>query len=436
MKEAWTDAKSQILWLRDLLPESLDIARILTFGYNATATSFYGARSADRIQQHAQTLVADVQADRSLEGCSKRPIIFICHGLGGILVKKALAYSSTRTSKNVEHLYSIFVSTYAILFFGTPHHGVSTRSWLPMEQCKSSLAVAPSQSDSQLLSAIETNSETLQAITDQFSSLMKQFHIFFFWEERESKIHGRKAYVVEESSAAPIIDNTERAGIDADHAQMIKFCSNKTSCYRMVVEALGRYCRSAPPIIFRRWQQAADTLSRAWSHEAFELAGTAFDIHHNDRPFLYERKVSERPRNKYFSIPQVVSSIYTGREDICQAVEETLVAPEGPESSRQQRRYIIYGIGGSGKTQFCSKFAQDHRERYSAIPLPAINFYEKSESTRNPNRLPGFGGYSGSTRLPQRQQSNLSPRSVNWVDWRLPRVLVSIGFLTLRNPGC
>ncbi len=365
MTEAWTDVKSQILWLRDLLPNSLDVARVLTFGYNANGTSFYGARSADRIQQHAQTLVADVQADRSLEGCSERPIIFICHGLGGILVKKALAYSSTRTSKNVEHLYSIFVSTYAILFFGTPHHGIDKRSWLPVVQNKPSLAVAvaPSQIDSQLLSAIETNSETLQAITDQFSSLMKQFHIFFFWEERETKIHGRKGYVVDECSAAPIIDNTERAGIDADHAEMIRFCNTKTSCYRTVIEALGRYCRSAPSIISRRWQQAAESLSRARSNEAFELAGTAFDIHNNNRPFLYERKLSERPRNKYFSIPQVVSSIFTGREDICQAVEETLLAPEDLGSSRQQRRYIVYGIGGSGKTQFCSKFAQDHRER-------------------------------------------------------------------------
>lgn len=363
MLDAWTDPETHILWLRDLLPATLGIARVLTFGYNASATSFYGARSADRIQQHAQTLVADLQADRSLEGCSKRPIIFVCHGLGGIVVKKALAYSSTRTSKNVEHLYSVFVSTYAILFFGTPHHGTDRSSWLPIAQCESSSTLDPSRSDSQLLSTLETNSETLQAITDQFSSLMKQFHIFFFWEERKSYLHGQGAYVVDECSAAPIIDDTERAGIDADHMQMVRFSNDQTSCYRTVVEALGRYSRSAPPLISRRWQQAAKTLAQARSDEAFELAGTAFDIHHNNRPFPYERKPSERPRNKYFSIPQVVSSIFTGREDILQAVEDTLLAPKDLDFSRQQRRYIIYGVGGSGKTQFCSKFAQDNRER-------------------------------------------------------------------------
>src|SRR5271170_8023569 len=132
--EAWTDPETSILWLRDLLPKAINTARVLTFGYSAYASSFYGSGSVDRIQQHAQTLVADLQADRSLEDCTKRPIIFVCHGLGGILVKKALAYSSTRTSKHVEHLYSIFVSTLAILFFGTPHQGGDTAGWLTMKR--------------------------------------------------------------------------------------------------------------------------------------------------------------------------------------------------------------------------------------------------------------------------------------------------------------
>jgi len=364
MIEAWTDPATKILWLRDLLPESLNIARVLTFGYSANSTSFYGGKSADRIQQHAQTLVADIQADRSLEGCLNRPLIFVCHGLGGILVKKALSYSSTRTSKHVEHLYSVFVSTYGILFFGTPHHGAETGAWAATAQNDESLGLVPSQKETQLLTAVQKDSETLQAINDHFSSLMKQFHVFFLWEEFESHIQNRKGYVVDEFSAAPIIDNTERAGIAASHAQMVRFSDRSASSYRTVIEALRRYCRYAPPVIFRRWQQAAESLSRAWSNEAFELAGTAFDVHHNNRPFQYERKLSERPKNRYFYIPQVVSSIFTGREDISCYVEEALLVPQDVNITRQQRRYVIYGIGGSGKTQFCSKFAQDHRERY------------------------------------------------------------------------
>jgi hypothetical protein len=362
MIEAWTDPVTSILWLRDLLPKAINFARVLTYGYNAYASSFYGSGSADRVQQHAQTLVADLQADRSLEGCSKRPIIFICHGLGGILVKKALAYSSTRTSKHVEHLYSIFLSTFAILFFGTPHCGIDKASWLAMTHTKDSPILAGAWKESQLLSAIEKDSETLQAITDQFAHLMKQFHIFFFWEELQSDLGGQLGYVVEESSAAPTVDNTERSGIHANHSQMVRFTDAKSSSYRTVLEALVRYCRAAPPIISRRWQYADQSLIQTRSQEAMELTGTAFDVHKNDVPFQYQRQPSERPRNRHFHIPQVVSSIFTGREDVSQVVEDSFFSSD-VYSCRQQRRYILHGVGGSGKTQFCSKFAQDHRER-------------------------------------------------------------------------
>ena len=364
MIEAWTDPETKTLWLRDILARDLSIGRILTFGYNANATSFYGEGSADRIQQHAQTLVADLQADRSLEGCSARPIVFLCHGLGGILLKKALAYSSTRTSKNVQHLYSIFVSTYAILFFGTPHNGTDTSTWLAASHRRPISTKFRPQEGSQLLKAIEKDCETLQGITEQFNHLMKQFHIFFFWEEIETDVAGRKCYVVEESSAAPILDHTERAGIYANHAQMIRFSNSKGSSYRTVSEAIRRYCVSAPPVIARRWQHAVDSLTAARSNEAFELAGLAFDVHNDGRPYHFERKISEKPRNRYFRIPQAVSSIFTGREDVTENVEQAFWAINNDRDPMQQKRYIIYGIGGSGKTQFCSKFAQDHRERH------------------------------------------------------------------------
>ena len=58
--EAWTDPSSRILWLRDLLPKTIQVARVLTFGYRASASAFYGNGSADRIQPNAHMLVADL----------------------------------------------------------------------------------------------------------------------------------------------------------------------------------------------------------------------------------------------------------------------------------------------------------------------------------------------------------------------------------------
>ena len=360
--KAWTDSKTGTLWLCDLLPDGIAIARILTYGYNAKVTEFYGHGSADRIQAQAHTLVAELQADRGCEGCSSHPVIFVCHGFGGILVKKALAYSSTRTGKDVQHLYSIYVSTYAILFFGTPHHGTDTATWLTLSSKKSLSSRLRRTERSSLLSAIDKDCETLQAITDQFSPLFRRFRIFFFWEELETDIGGEKCYLVDESSAAPMVDNTERAGIWADHFHMVQFSSKRMSSFRIVLEALKRYCRDAPSVISRRWQQANKTLASTLTDEAYELVGEVLDDH-VELHYHSGRRISEQSGNKYFSTPQRVSGNFTGRESIAAEIRDAFWPVNQNENINMQKRYIVYGIGGSGKTQFCSKFAQDHRPK-------------------------------------------------------------------------
>ena len=56
------------MWLKDpsLLPSHLKNSRILTYGYNAMVTAVLGKTSSDRILQHAQTLVAELVADREV----------------------------------------------------------------------------------------------------------------------------------------------------------------------------------------------------------------------------------------------------------------------------------------------------------------------------------------------------------------------------------
>jgi hypothetical protein len=163
---------------------------VLAFGYDSSPSSFCGSGCADTIQKHAHTLVASLQAYRSIEGCDYRPIIFICHGLGGVLVKKALAYSSSRTSSQVQHLYTIFVSTYAILFFGTPYDCVNSASWLALDTAprSGSSADKSGSSDESRRVSLEDGSTTLQIITEQFAPLMKKFRIYFFWEELPTSI--------------------------------------------------------------------------------------------------------------------------------------------------------------------------------------------------------------------------------------------------------
>ena len=76
---------------------------------------------------------------------------------------------------------------------------------------------------------------------------------------------------MEENSAAPILDNTERAGLPYGHSDMVKFESQNSPGYRLVVAALLRYSSESQDTVSLRWTQAVDMLKSERRNEAAEL---------------------------------------------------------------------------------------------------------------------------------------------------------------------
>ncbi|CZR65421.1 uncharacterized protein PAC_15321 [Phialocephala subalpina] len=74
------------------------------------------------------------------------------------------------------------------------------------------------------------------------------------------------------------------------------------------------------------------------------------------------------PINKHFYVPQAVSSIFTGREKLLVDLEGYFgISDEPTTPTTADKRFVIYGLGGSGKTQFCCKFAQKNRQKFWGI---------------------------------------------------------------------
>ncbi|KAK2861409.1 hypothetical protein FQN49_004223, partial [Arthroderma sp. PD_2] len=71
--------------------------------------------------------------------------------------------------------------------------------------------------------------------------------------------------------------------------------------------------------------------------------------------------------NKHFDMPQNVSSYYTGRQKQLDELKSALNLDASRERQDHQKRFVIYGLGGSGKSQFCCKFAQDNREYFWGV---------------------------------------------------------------------
>ncbi|KAJ5493140.1 hypothetical protein N7539_001886 [Penicillium diatomitis] len=280
-ESSWTSKTTGCFWPVDLLPDVLGPLRprILTYGYNANVVAFTDGASRDSVVSHAETLASSLAANRNLRSCPNRPIIFICHSLGGLVVKRALIYSRSVSNEKTEHLRSVYVSTFGILFLGTPHNGSDMAKWglLLQKICTAVLPKKFMEGSPQLIKSLQTNNETLQHINSLFADIMSRFHIYFFHETRSMDVKGTREVIVDESSAAPYFEGVERGGIEADHSHMCKFDDENSPGYEVVAEAILRYSREAPSVIADRWIEERKTRSQERQAKARELCGPTDD---------------------------------------------------------------------------------------------------------------------------------------------------------------
>ncbi|MCJ1381753.1 hypothetical protein MMC17_004864 [Xylographa soralifera] len=119
-KSTWT--KDNILWPRDLLPQQLKHARIMTWGYQSSSKS---------ISNHGMQLLNDIGKP---EDDPERPIILVGHSTGGLVVKEALLYGGiTRNGAEMfltpEEIHrgipTLWTRIAGVIFMATPHHGIT-----------------------------------------------------------------------------------------------------------------------------------------------------------------------------------------------------------------------------------------------------------------------------------------------------------------------
>ena len=118
---------------------------------------------------------------------------------------------------------------------------------------------------------------------------MKNLRSLFLWEQKKTNLGYTYDYVralwyswwlsqdwldfqiVDELSVAPILDDTERSGINATHSKMVKIVSRNPPGYTTIAEALMRYCQDALNVIEARLVQSNKALATQDRNEIAEL---------------------------------------------------------------------------------------------------------------------------------------------------------------------
>ncbi|KAL9601247.1 MAG: hypothetical protein Q9219_002652 [cf. Caloplaca sp. 3 TL-2023] len=116
---------------------------------------------------------------------------------------------------------------------------------------------------------------------------------------------------------------------------------------------------------------------------------------------------SEVSLNKHFYIPRAVSSMFTGRADQLEELGNWIFnASPSMEKQHTQKRFVVYGLGGSGKTEFCCKFAQDNRQSFWGVFW--INASSRQSVQHTYSTIAQAGGVEPNERAAKDWLANLS----------------------------
>ncbi len=193
------------------LAQDIPLLNIWTVGYEAAPSAWLG--TAMPLSDRARNILDLLR----LEGIGTRPLAFICHSLGGLVVKQMLRTADDATTPEASQFLQ---NTSALVFLATPHTGSLLANYL------SKLSVIFRVSAS--IRDLEAYSAPLRDLNLWFRQKVAKQKIksLVLFETQGIKIsrvfRTRQVKVVDEASADPGLLDATPIGVDADHLSIAK----------------------------------------------------------------------------------------------------------------------------------------------------------------------------------------------------------------------
>ncbi|OCK74802.1 hypothetical protein K432DRAFT_397795, partial [Lepidopterella palustris CBS 459.81] len=232
-------ARKPLYWPQDLIPTTVPNARVLTYGYDPIIRhSIDYARNKSTFYDITWDFLVELEAARRVQ--SSRPLLFISHSLGGIVIKEALLRSHS-CQKFQKHLHSIYEFTAGMIFFGTPHASADPRG-LIQHVFGQLTRVEGFVANEQIVNAFLPSKEQLKESHNVFGRLAreKSWTIHSFQEQYGDKVRNSKKVVEDTASCLndPTIEVTQH--IASNHMDMCRYIGLDDVEYQKVVAAIHR----------------------------------------------------------------------------------------------------------------------------------------------------------------------------------------------------
>ncbi|KAF8538592.1 hypothetical protein BDD12DRAFT_884762 [Trichophaea hybrida] len=231
---SWRSPDTNSMWLKDFLPKDFKNIRVMAYGYDSSLT---GPKRGDaRMTDYRRSLLE--QLGNARVSANSRPIIFLGHSLGGIVILQTLV-----ESKRNPHYKSILDSTYGIFLFGTPHQGLRTN------ELESMVDVDSGGQRKNLMMQLKQGSEYLETQREDLISIWAGFEgkkLLSFYETMKTlptrmlnsedfEGDGEEVQIVERFSALTFLQSEHRVPVNTTHTGIVKFATSTDSTYQTVV---------------------------------------------------------------------------------------------------------------------------------------------------------------------------------------------------------
>ncbi|EXA37748.1 hypothetical protein NW761_009922 [Fusarium oxysporum] len=216
-----------------------DSVRVLSFGYNAHR---FGDVANTRIIHHANDLLRNLVLKRLDH--PDRPLIFIAHSLGGLVVKRAILLCATN-----DDWKAVKQATKSIIFMGTPHMGSEKAEDLVVVQKLASLMKLQTAVATNLTKELRAFSNSVQDINMEFTiDVHRSIKLLCCYESHPQRLpNGTKEIIVPQWSA--VLQGVDNIDLNCTHSGLPKFASPLHPRFELFwgeVERLVRLAESPP----------------------------------------------------------------------------------------------------------------------------------------------------------------------------------------------
>nr|CAH7741056.1 unnamed protein product [Callosobruchus chinensis] len=216
-------------WPKDWLPEDCNNLRVLGVNYDTSLSMWAPICPTEKVKFTLEERSDDLIEKFLSCGLGDKPIVWVTHSMGGLIVKNILCKAFESENDNVRKICS---NTKGVVFYSTPHNG----SRLANLSQATALLLWPSVEVQEL----RENSPKLKAIHEKFLQIVKEvpMKIVAFVETKSTVVTAMKFnfLLVEPQSGNPGIG--EYYEIPQDHLGICKPISKHSFLYQKVLNIL------------------------------------------------------------------------------------------------------------------------------------------------------------------------------------------------------